>query len=115
MRDRFVCARARHTSAPIHTPAHLAISAIVQVEAAQTKTQDFDLRLFEPCLVPTPSTWGLTLSVGTLWTETLTIANGGARDLSWELRETTDTLALLSDGSGGLPTLPPIPPAPPLL
>jgi uncharacterized repeat protein (TIGR01451 family) len=81
---------------------HVDAIAIVQIEAAQTTLQDFDLRLFEPCLVPTPTTFSLTLSMGTLWTETLTISNGGARDLAWTLRETTDTLAL--------PALPPIPP-----
>jgi hypothetical protein len=85
-------------------------TAIVQVEAAQTILQDFDLRLFEPCLMPTPATFSLTLSMGTLWTETLTIANGGARDLAWTLRETTDTLALPSGGVGALPAFPPIPP-----
>jgi uncharacterized repeat protein (TIGR01451 family) len=89
---------------------HVDATAIVQVEAAQTILQDFDLRLFEPCLMPTPATFSLTLSMGTLWTETLTIANGGARDLAWTLRETTDTLALPSGGVGALPAFPPIPP-----
>jgi uncharacterized repeat protein (TIGR01451 family) len=80
---------------------HLTATTAVVVEAAQTTVQDLDLRLFEPCLGLTPSTFSLTLSVGSLWTETLTIANDGARDLTWLMRETTDTLAL--------PALPPIP------
>ncbi len=82
-------------------PEHLPGIALVQVEAGQTTVQGFELRLFEPCLILAPTMFSLTLSVDTIWTETLTINNGGARDLIWALRETTDTLVL--------PPLAPIP------
>jgi uncharacterized repeat protein (TIGR01451 family) len=74
--------------------AHVDATAVVQVEAAQTTVQDLDLRLFEPCLALAPTTFSVTLSVDTVWTETLSISNGGARDLIWAIRETTDTLFL---------------------
>jgi hypothetical protein len=80
---------------------HVTDTASVHIEAMQTISHNVDLRLFEPCLVITPATFSLTLSVGTIWTETLTVTNSGARELAWEVRETTDTLAL--------PALAPIP------
>jgi uncharacterized repeat protein (TIGR01451 family) len=73
---------------------HVSSTTTVQVEAGQTTEQDFYLRLFEPCLVFTPTTYSMTLSVGTQLTQPLTITNNGARDLVWALKETTDTLAI---------------------
>ncbi len=82
-------------------PAHVPQTTLVQAEVGQSTVQDFELRLFEACLALAPTTFSVTLSVDTVWTETLSISNGGARDLIWAIRETTDTLFL--------PPLPPIP------
>jgi hypothetical protein len=75
---------------------HVSDLATVAVVAGQSTVQDFDLRLFEPCLVVTPSTYSLTLSVGSRLTQTLTVGNQGARELMWALHETTDTQKLVS-------------------
>ena len=78
---------------------HVATTTTVQVLPGQTTTQDFDLRLNEPCLSFTPTSYNVTLPVDSQLTQTLSIENNGARDLIWSLRETTDTLFV-----------PPIPP-----
>jgi uncharacterized repeat protein (TIGR01451 family) len=71
----------------------------------ETTVQDFALRLQAPCLEMAPTTYSLTLSVGTVWTERMTVTNSGAQDSIWALRETTDTLAIV-------PTVAPVPPIP---
>ena len=73
---------------------HVTATAIAQVEAEQTTQQDFNLRLYEACLAFSPETYTMTLSVGSLLTQSLTITNSGAQDLIWALKETTDTLAI---------------------
>jgi len=87
-------------TATVSAPLHLTGTDTVQVLAMQTVIHDASLRLFEPCLAIEPTTIGLTLSVGSRLTQTLTVANSGACDLLWALRETTDTLRV--------PALPPL-------
>jgi hypothetical protein len=70
--------------------------ATVQVTAGQTTTQDFDLRYIESCMDYTPPAFDLTILEDSQLTETLSIFNDGAGDLTWELRETTRTLSILS-------------------
>lgn len=99
---------------------HVPAAAGVQVQAGQTTTTDFNLRLFQPCAVITPTVYSMTLSVGNLLTQSLIIANEGAKDLVWELRETTDTMAIppipAFEGeipySAGPPSIMPLPVSP---
>jgi hypothetical protein len=80
----------------VSAPEHVDDQATVQVTAGQTTTQDFDLRYIESCMDYTPPAFDLTILEDSQLTETLSIFNDGAGDLTWELRETTRTLSILS-------------------
>ena len=66
---------------------YVAETAVVQVTAQQTTTQDFELELLAPWAVVSPESLEQTLSMGQQATQTLTIANEGLLPLVWELRE----------------------------
>jgi subtilisin family serine protease len=68
-------------------------TAVVQVTAGQTTTQDFALQWTGPSLSVTPLSFDVELAPDSVTTRSLTIDNDGSADLTWKIRETvSDTL-----------------------
>ncbi|MGD2041583.1 MAG: hypothetical protein PVH11_12220, partial [Anaerolineae bacterium] len=83
---------------------HQSAQAAVVISAGMTETLDLRLRWHNSCMDLAPLSVSLDLAPGTRYTETLLLANSGAGDLVWQLRETVDASALnmmapLADGS----------------
>jgi uncharacterized repeat protein (TIGR01451 family) len=74
---------------------HLDASGVAIIVGQQTTTLDFALRFIESCMDVSPTAFTITLPVDTQLTQTLSIINNGAGDLSWEIHETTATLRTL--------------------
>jgi hypothetical protein len=76
-------------------PEHLDASDTSEVISQQTTLLDLALRSVQPCMDIVPTSFTLDLPVDTIFTDTLSISNSGAGDLTWELHETTATLKTL--------------------
>jgi len=88
---------------------HTSSSAVVQITAQQTTTQDLDLRSIQPCISLTPPSMEAVLTSGASETQILTLINEGAGPSDFKIRETTQTLGI-EFGQGFQPTLPSLPP-----
>jgi hypothetical protein len=83
---------------------HQGAQAAVAISAGMTETLDLRLRWHNSCMDLAPLSVSLDLAPGTRYTETLLLANSGAGDLVWQLRETVDAsvsnmMIPLADGS----------------
>ncbi len=84
----------------VTAPNHEAGSATgVVLVGQQTTTQDFDLRLLEPCVDVASEEFDVTLTADTVATYTLTINNHGGAALNWTVDEAEGTAAGLSAAS----------------
>ncbi|MFZ6027010.1 MAG: Kelch repeat-containing protein [Chloroflexota bacterium] len=69
-------------------PEHTAGEALgVVITAGQTTTQDFDLRLLQPCITSAPASFDVTLLEGVSTTLSLELLNGGALSAGFEISE----------------------------
>ena len=74
---------------------HTSANAVIQITGQQTTTQDFSLRLLEPCVSLTPPALETWLTSGSSETQILTLINTGAAPSDFSMRETTQTLKLM--------------------
>ncbi|CAG0936882.1 hypothetical protein TFLX_05778 [Thermoflexales bacterium] len=70
------------------------VASGVIVAAQSTTTQNFDLRLNQPCVSATPQELTAAALPGEVYTTTLTINNSGALETSFELKEKAGTPGL---------------------
>ncbi|CAG0936883.1 hypothetical protein TFLX_05779 [Thermoflexales bacterium] len=75
------------------------VPTAVSVSAQVTTTQNFSLRLSQPCVSATPADLSATVAVGQMQTRTLTIRNNGALGTGFELREQAGTPGVLHSTS----------------
>jgi uncharacterized repeat protein (TIGR01451 family) len=75
---------------------YLDATGVVQVIAQQTTVLNLDTRYIASCMEMTPLEFTVTMPVDEQLTQTLSLSNGGAGDLVWEMHETTRTIGLES-------------------
>jgi subtilisin family serine protease/PKD repeat protein len=78
---------------------HLAQSFVASITPGGSLVHDIYVRADQPCLTILPSSFEVWLTPGTQQTRTLTLGNGGAQDLTYEILEMEGALAAAGQGT----------------
>ncbi|MEE8390655.1 MAG: carboxypeptidase regulatory-like domain-containing protein, partial [Anaerolineae bacterium] len=76
---------------------HISKTVVVSITNQMTTTQDFDLRILQPCVAGTPLSMGTILMVGASDVQTLTLTNDGAAASFFEIEELLVDVPWLSE------------------